>query len=253
MKALSLIGLLFYSGFSIANSHEVSVGFGEFLEIEDGFLGVQYRHYLTELKNDGTPYGLQGYLQKSNNFSVGGFKNDDWHLYQADAEFFIGRDWRVAVDVTQFRDDSALFTATRDTIALVQVGRFVSENMQLGVTFIGERSEFDNYGVDERDTETAIAPFFRYTEIDNGVGWDVKMQKVAADIDFWQIHAGYYLAKNWQISASARLREDDFDQSVVELQTDYWFSSQSALKFGIGSAFDDGGINTITLIYTRRF
>ncbi|MEJ6474963.1 hypothetical protein [Pseudoalteromonas piscicida] len=253
MKALSLVGLLLYSSFSLANSHEVSVGFGEFLEIEDGFLGVQYKHYLQALEDTDTPYRLQGYVQKSNNFSAGGFQNDDWQLYQADAEFFIKRHWRVAFDVTQFRDDSAHSTATRDTIAIAQVGRFVSDTMQLGLTLISQRSEFRHFAMDEDSTETVFAPFFRYTEVSNGVGWDVKMQKVAAESDFWQVNAGYYFSKNWQVAVSARLREDEFDKSIVELQSEYWLNAHSALRFGLGTDLDDGGINTITFIYTGRF
>ncbi|RXF04428.1 hypothetical protein [Pseudoalteromonas sp. PS5] len=253
MRVLPILGLLLYSGMSAANSHEVSIGFGEFLEIEDGFLGVHYKHYLTTLKNNSTPYSLQGYLQKSDNFSIGGFTNDDWQLYQADAELFIGRHWRVAVDVTQFSDDEAFSVSTKDTIALLQVGRFVSRNMQLGLTFIGQRSEFDGFGVDDHSTETALAPFFRYTEVEDGVGWDVKMQKVAADTDFWQVQAGYYFNKSWQVAVSARLQEEEFNESIVELQTEYWFNAHSAVRFGLGSDLNDADLNTVTLIYTGRF
>ncbi|MEW9797209.1 hypothetical protein [Alteromonas sp. CYL-A6] len=257
-KAIIFLSLL-SAGAIAAPRHEVNVGFSDLKDQNDNFIGVQYRHYLQELDADNSAWLIAPYLQRVSSVSGQYFTVNNTHLYNLGATWYADSQWMVSADVTYVDYDENL--GDRDDKALdVKVGYNVNRQWQFGAGAFYQRDEvsyttFDGQ-VDYSDNEVSPGIFARYTQLDNGQGWDVGAEVTVGDRESLELSSRYFFSP--RVSAGATYTHVNgsrgTDQDVLELDVDYWFANGFSLRAGLGVELgDNDGLGSATLLATYRF
>ncbi|MGO2371671.1 MAG: hypothetical protein ACTH5C_04830 [Pseudoalteromonas prydzensis] len=257
LSAMLLASVFVQAPVAAATQHQLDIGFTDLGGLDESFLGARYRYFAEDLEPKTGPYELRAYLNRVNNYAVGGFSNGDFSYLNIDAAVYGPEGLVMQASLQRISDDNKYWQDT-DYLASAALGKQMNEQLQLGFNAYYSRAESDyNNGKQSTEhvsVEWTYAPYVRWTDIDNNQGWDLELKQLAGRYRYVQGRAIYYVNQAWSVGFIANIRNTDNLSDNYELQTQYWFNKHAALKFGLGSALDSGsGLNSMSLLLTARF
>ncbi|ATC94081.1 hypothetical protein [Pseudoalteromonas tunicata] len=250
------------SGMSFASSHnQLSIGFSDLVDFDQGFFGVGYQYYFDDLDKVDGPHLLKSHLNQINTAEVSGFSTDKWHYINLSSTLYFEDEYILELGGSRFTDKVGR-AQQKDEQYQVKFGKFFGEKVQVGLSFhyLRDKDEYLLWSEDGQqfkktiETEFMFAPFIRYTAIENNQGWDFSLQPIAGKKRYYQGRASYYMNQRWSFSALTLIRSNDVSKGSIELQTEYWFADRLSFKFGLGSNIGDfSQLNSASLLLTLRF
>ncbi len=261
LTALSAFTLAsFFATSAFAAQNEVSAGFSDIKDADDNFIGINYKRYLSDVSNDGGAYLINPYLQRVSSVNASYFTVGDIDAYSVGGTWYVDDQWMVMADVG-YTDYNSPFGDFDGKTADLRVGYNPDANWQVGVAMLYQRSEaeyqyrdseerFDDYSDD-----WTPSVFARYTDIQNGKGWDFSTQYSFNDFDYAEVAGRYFFNPGLSAGLTYSYSEGTYDDSnVVELDVDYWVNKHFSVRFGLGTEVSgDSGLESATLLATYRF
>lgn len=257
---------LYYGLFILTNSillpqaqagtnHQVEVGFSDLAGLDKSFFGARYRYFNEDLSQLSGPHGIKVHLNQVNNIALGGFVNDNLYYINSDASFY-GENGLVVKGAVQHVRDERGSWESQGYLVSASLGKQINTELQIGLGVFYSRSEDSSSynNIDYLDVEWTYAPYIRWTKITNNQGWDLEAKQLLGRERNIQGRAAYYINQNCSVGLVANILSGEHSHNNYELQTQYWFNEQLALKFGLGSSLESGaGLNSASLLFTARF
>lgn len=242
------------SSFSLlaANQHQVSAGFADLIDFDQGFFGVGYQYYFDDLSQKSGPHSLKAYLHKVDSLEVSGFSSDNWDYTNLAGTMYFAKDFMLDVEALRFNDSYNKGDITQHQLRM-KFAKSVDEHIQVGMSLLYSRKDWQ-WLEGEAENRYFFAPFIRYSAIEGDSGWDFMLQPITGKERYYQGRASYYVNARWSVTATTLVRSRDVNDSNIELQTEYWFADFWSVKMGVGSKVGEfGELSSVSLLTSIRF
>ncbi|MDC8829663.1 putative porin [Alteromonas gilva] len=255
--------LAFFSVPVFSAQNEISVGISDLDDYGNQFVGVEYRRYLSDIQPGAAPYSLSPYLNKLSSVYGRYFSVDNFDLYELGSEWFVDDKWVVRGNIryADYPQRDYLYTARNNYLsARVDSGYFITPNWQVGAGLTYETLDISYREQSRTLNESIVSLFGRYTNINDGTGWDVLMTAYYNDSARVEVDADYYFSPRFSLGLAynTEVFVDDAPYSegdMVEVKMDYWLTKGWSLEAGIGvhPGASEFGLATVTLATRLRF
>ncbi|WP_175405122.1 putative porin [Salinimonas lutimaris] len=272
LVCLSLASSLSFS--VVAAQNEISFGVSDQDFIDDSVLNLSYTRYLTDVSNNAEPSLIAPYLQRVNSVTGRVSTSGSLNRYELGGQWFINPEWVISGNARYHDlDDSAISSWYSGDVSL---GYFINPKWQVGAGYFyqhieGETTGYmlvdgewvaENYSLSDSDSDGAL--FTRYTDVNNGQGWDLSARVIFSSETRYEADANYFFTKRFSLgldythlSRDHNTREYIYfgDANIASLKSNYWFTNRFSMSFKVSSYIgsDQTGVADINLLANYRF
>lgn len=245
--------------------HQASVSATQHDDYENDFLNLDYKYYFEPNLAGDMPFSIAPYLTRNSSVRISHLNLGGNNRTSVGGQYFSEGGWVLSATGIISKDNGSNFDQREEGFDLA-VGYFVNQKLQLGVTReFGLLPQQSLYG-GRLFSDAHYALTARYTDIEQGQGWDHSAKYyIDYDDDFFELSSAYFFNQYVNLAATYRYNDSIYRPEYVasnlrspkhqiEISAEYWIGNQFSLKASVAqNVANNAGVESASLTATYRF